>query len=327
MKKIEIDDRDRQMLELLAKGASNRSIAESLGYREGTMRVYLHGLYRKLGVGNKTSAVIWYFDRLKDEGGPADGAPARLAGAPMEESFGDMALRTSPFAALGAMGMFLGAYGRLWEVGNRLKGAVVDEKADHRRRQSRLLWEAMLKGDFAYGKQLFDDDLTARLLVDAPSDCVLLGCLLRIGGYTKAAERVMTQLIKRKKGRVGISTKEATLLAALRDAMDNHTADGLASLYRLATEAAAKPVPRHAAMAAMYWVYRARKDFDAARSTASALWAEAEAVRQQLQAMGERPLDPKAAVPAPFSTRARSAAAVAAKTTGKAAGARAALVE
>ena len=40
------------------------------------MRVYLHGLYKKLGVGNKTSAVIWYFDRLKEEGVPSAALPA-----------------------------------------------------------------------------------------------------------------------------------------------------------------------------------------------------------------------------------------------------------
>ncbi|HEX4943759.1 MAG TPA: helix-turn-helix transcriptional regulator [Usitatibacteraceae bacterium] len=323
MKKIEIDDRDRQMLELLAKGVSNRSIADSLGYREGTMRVYLHGLYRKLGVGNKTSAVIWYFDRLKGDGGPGGGPDAPLAGAPMGESFGGMALRTSPYAALGAMSMFLGAYGRMWEVAHRLKGAPLDEKADHRRRRSRLLWEAMLKGDFAYGKQLYDDDLTARLLVDSPSDCVLLGCLLRIGGYTKAADRVMAQLVKRRKGRVGISTREITLLTALRDVVDNHTANGIASLYRLATESPAKPVPRHAAMAALYWIHRAGKDADAARATANAIWAEAEAARQQLQAMGERPLDPAANVPPLATTRAR----IPGSRTGKATRARAELVE
>ncbi len=271
MKNIEINDRDRQMLELLAMGASNRSIAESLGYREGTMRVYLHGLYRKLGVGNKTSAVIWYFDRLRQEGKPEGGALEPLGGASLEESFGDMALRTSPFIALGAMGMFLGAYGRLWEVANRLKGAVAGERADHRRRQSRLLWEAMLKGDFGYGKKLYDDDLTARLLVDSPSDCVLLGCLLRIGGYTMAADRVMTQLVKRKKGRVGISNREATLLGSLRDALDANLAEGAASLHRLATENSAKSFPRHAAMVALFWLQRARKDLDAARATANAL--------------------------------------------------------
>lgn len=323
MKNIEISDRDRQMLELLAQGASNRSIAESLGYREGTMRVYLHGLYRKLGVANKTSAVIWYFDRLRREGRPEAGAAEPPAGAGLEESFGDMALRTSPFVALGAMGMFLGAYGRLWEVANRLKGAAPDEKADHRRRQSRLLWEALLKGDFAYAKQLYDADLTARLLVDSPSDCVLLGCLLRIGGYSRAADRVMTQLIKRRKGRVGITAREAALLAELRDALEGRPANGLAGLHRLATESAAKPGPRHAAMAALYWAHRAHKDLESAGMTASALWAEAEGVRQQLQAMGERPLDPKAALPVPGAPRAKAAKA----RKPKAAGSRAALVE
>jgi len=307
MTKIDITDRDRQMLELLAKGSSNRSIAESLGYREGTMRVYLHGLYRKLGVGNKTSAVIWYLDRLKVTGAAAGMTPAAQAGAPRDESFGDMALRLSPFAALGAMAMFLGAYSRLWDVAYRMKGGSAEEQTDQRRRQSRQLWEAMLKGDFAYGKQLYDDDLTARLLVDSPSDCVLLACLLRIGGYTRAAERVMTQLVKRRKGRVGITTRELALLSALRDAFDAKAGDGLQALYKLATESAAKPIPRQVAMVALYWACRARKELDAARGTANALWAEAESVRQQLQAMGERPLDPRAAVPNPVPAKPKSA--------------------
>ncbi len=221
---VDINDRDRQMLELLAQGASNRSIADSMGYREGTMRVYLHGLYKKLGVGNKTSAVIWYFDRLKAEGRVAEGLPAVEALVAQEESFGDIALRQDLQSALGAMSMFLGAYGRVWEVGNRLKGVAADPKTDQRRRQSRQLWEALLKGDFAYGKRLFDEDQVARLLVDSPSDCVLLACLLRIGGFTRAADRVMGQLVRRKKGRPGISAKEVALVTSLRDALDSREA-------------------------------------------------------------------------------------------------------
>lgn len=313
MKTIEITDRDRQMLELLAKGLSNRAVADSLGYREGTMRVYLHGLYRKLGVANKTGAVIWYFDLLGSEGKSVGGAPELPDGSPLGESFGDIAVRKSPLAALGAMGMFLGAYGRVWETANRLKGVPADAPSEQRRRQSRALWEALLGGDFAYGKQLYDDDRTARLLVDSPPDCVLLACLLRIGGYARAADRVMTQLEKRRKGRVGISARELALLSALRDAFEGKPAEGLAGLHRLATEGSAKPVSRQAAMVALYWTHRARKDRAAACRTANALWAEAESVRQQLHAMGERPLDPKATVPAPATARPRKPVATAGK--------------
>ena len=51
----------------------------------------------------------------------------------------------------------------------------------------------------------------ARLLVDSPPDCVLLACLLRIGGFTRAADRVLAQLVRRRKGRPGISAKEIAL--------------------------------------------------------------------------------------------------------------------
>jgi hypothetical protein len=107
-------------------------------------------------------------------------------GPPLEESFGDIALRLDLQAALGAMTMFLGAYGRVWEVANRLKGADADPKADRRRQQSRLLWEAMLRGDFAYAKRLYDEEQVPRVLVDSPPDCVLLAACCD-GSYTARA--------------------------------------------------------------------------------------------------------------------------------------------
>lgn len=316
MSKIAIDDRDRQMLEQLSRGVSNREIADSLGYREGTMRVYLHGLYRKLGVSNKTSAVIWYFDRLKVDGDPAGNSAAALDELPGEESFGDMALRTNPYEALGVMSLFLGAYGKVWEVANRLKGAPPDAKIARRRRQSRLLWEALLKGDFAYGKRLHDDGAVARLLSDSPPDCVLLACLLLIGGYTSAADRVVTQLNRAKKGRLGVTPGEYTLLKALRDAQDTNSGNALSCLYHLAVQKTGKPVFRQVAMVALYWAYRAGKDEDRARETANAIWADADAARQQLQAMGERPLGREVAVPQPASLNSKALGSYLAKVTG-----------
>ena len=55
-----LSNTDRKMLELLLKGASGRTIAQTLGYKDGTTRVYLHALYKRLGVRNKTNAVTWY---------------------------------------------------------------------------------------------------------------------------------------------------------------------------------------------------------------------------------------------------------------------------
>ena len=78
-KEFVIDTRSQRMLELLAQGAGSKLIAKELGYQDGTMRVYLHNLYRKLGVANKTEAVIWYLKR----GGSSE-RPAELAAAPLE---------------------------------------------------------------------------------------------------------------------------------------------------------------------------------------------------------------------------------------------------
>ena len=78
MKDIVVDTRSQRMLELLAQGAGSKHIAKELGYQDGTMRVYLHNLYRKIGVANKTEAVIWYLKR----GGSPDRA-SEPAAAPL----------------------------------------------------------------------------------------------------------------------------------------------------------------------------------------------------------------------------------------------------
>ncbi|MGG4495149.1 LuxR C-terminal-related transcriptional regulator [Brevibacillus reuszeri] len=46
------------ILSMLARGASNKQIAEELGNTLGTVKVYLHRIYGKLGVTNRTQAVL-----------------------------------------------------------------------------------------------------------------------------------------------------------------------------------------------------------------------------------------------------------------------------
>ncbi|MFD1927696.1 LuxR C-terminal-related transcriptional regulator [Sporosarcina siberiensis] len=53
-----LSPREREILQLLAEGASNSEIASQLGLSEGTVRVYLSNVYRKLGVNSRTNAIL-----------------------------------------------------------------------------------------------------------------------------------------------------------------------------------------------------------------------------------------------------------------------------
>lgn len=50
--------REQEIFTLLSAGASNKEIAEQLFLSEGTIRVYLSGIYRKLGVKNRAQAIL-----------------------------------------------------------------------------------------------------------------------------------------------------------------------------------------------------------------------------------------------------------------------------
>lgn len=50
--------RERQLVSFVRKGLRNREIAAELGVTEGTVKVYLHAIFEKLGVGNRTELAI-----------------------------------------------------------------------------------------------------------------------------------------------------------------------------------------------------------------------------------------------------------------------------
>jgi len=283
MRTKELDTRDRKLLELLAKGMPNAAIAKRLGYKHGSTRVYLHNLYRKIGVAGKTAAVVWYFDQAKSRSASDD--------AVTDDSVGDMAIRIDPFTALGAMGMLLGPYGKVWSVGNRLKGAV-DFGAETGRRRTRALWLALLKGDFAHGKAAVE---APRASFDSPADAVLAALLLYLGGHAAPANRVRTQLSRMKR----VPVRDVHLVDAVRDLAENGDVGALERIHRIASDSAAQTPSRHIAMAALFHAYKAAGDLDAAKGTAEALWAEADVARRQLAAMGERPFAENVAPPRP----------------------------
>ncbi len=289
------------MLELLAGGASTRLIAKKMSYSEGTVRVYLHNLYKKIGVKNRTEALLWQLNHAAAGRERASAVAPRGPSPQADESFGDVALRDGLLCTLGIMESFTGPYGRLWEVGARLKGVALDEPALAARDDARTLWRALLQGSFGYGKTLDDEGYGERWVESSPSDAVLLACLLILGGYSHAADALVGQLAKARKGGRAASGRELTLLRALREAVYANDDASLTPVYHLALEKAASPAVKQLAMVALFHAYRQRKDRERARETANALWAEAESLRRQLEAMGVRPLAREATLPKPGS--------------------------
>jgi DNA-binding CsgD family transcriptional regulator len=52
----ELSGSERQVLDLVARGASNQDVADQLSISEATVRKHLEHVYRKLGVTNRTAA-------------------------------------------------------------------------------------------------------------------------------------------------------------------------------------------------------------------------------------------------------------------------------
>lgn len=56
--RISLAPRERQLIGFVRTGLRNREIAEKLGVTEGTVKVYLHAVFEKLGVSSRTELAI-----------------------------------------------------------------------------------------------------------------------------------------------------------------------------------------------------------------------------------------------------------------------------
>jgi two-component system nitrate/nitrite response regulator NarP len=61
-----LSPRERKLVALVARGLRNREIASELGVTEGTVKVYLHSIFEKLGVASRVELAI----RVSEEGEP-----------------------------------------------------------------------------------------------------------------------------------------------------------------------------------------------------------------------------------------------------------------
>lgn len=60
--------REREVLELVAKGLANKQIGRALGISERTVKAHLGRVFRQLGVLDRTSAALWARENLSDGG-------------------------------------------------------------------------------------------------------------------------------------------------------------------------------------------------------------------------------------------------------------------
>ena len=55
---IQLSDREKDIMQLMARGLTNADIARELYLSEGTVRNYTSAIFTKLGVNDRTQAVI-----------------------------------------------------------------------------------------------------------------------------------------------------------------------------------------------------------------------------------------------------------------------------
>ena len=63
-----LTQRERQIVTLVAEGSSNKEIARALDVSEGTIKIHLHNVYKKLNVPNRTSLAALAFPHLNRPG-------------------------------------------------------------------------------------------------------------------------------------------------------------------------------------------------------------------------------------------------------------------
>ena len=70
--------REREIVDLISLGLSNKEVGRQLDLQEGTVKVHLHNIYTKIGVSNRTALALWQLRSMPASICPVDlGAPLR----------------------------------------------------------------------------------------------------------------------------------------------------------------------------------------------------------------------------------------------------------
>src|SRR6266403_3563259 len=66
---------ERSQIQLIAEGLTNKEIAQRLRLAEGTVKVHLHHIYRKLGIANRTALAVLAHTKALDAAQPRGQLP------------------------------------------------------------------------------------------------------------------------------------------------------------------------------------------------------------------------------------------------------------
>lgn len=61
----DLTERERQVLQMISSGLSNKMIGKRLGITEGTVKVHVKNLLHKLGLRSRVEAAVWALDHLR----------------------------------------------------------------------------------------------------------------------------------------------------------------------------------------------------------------------------------------------------------------------
>jgi two-component system, NarL family, nitrate/nitrite response regulator NarL len=73
---VRLSAREREIVDWITRGASNKMIAREIDISEATVKVHVKTILRKIGVSNRTQAAIWAMSNKSQA--PDLGSPARL---------------------------------------------------------------------------------------------------------------------------------------------------------------------------------------------------------------------------------------------------------
>ena len=62
---VDLTERERQVLRMIATGNSNKVIGNKLGITEGTVKVHVKNILHKLGLRSRVEAAVWAMERLR----------------------------------------------------------------------------------------------------------------------------------------------------------------------------------------------------------------------------------------------------------------------